>query len=182
MLRSIRIKMCEWQSFSNFSPKINYFFVYIHQIAYGVSPIYALRRCAIYCLSLMHYCPCNANVFASYCRHLVTLPPPVTAKHQVEMFKSAPLLKVPFRQKSFGKRSFNTAAPSVWNSLPTSVLNCDSLTLFKARLKTHLLFCFWLDLSATAYAAIAPRRSLYKSCINPFTADPVEALHFTILV
>ena len=39
---------------------------------------------------------------------------------------------------SFGKRSFSTAAPSVWNSLPTSVLNCDSLTLFKARLKTHL--------------------------------------------
>jgi len=39
---------------------------------------------------------------------------------------------------SFDKRSFSTAAPSVWNSLPTSVLNCDSLTLFKARLKTHL--------------------------------------------
>ena len=36
------------------------------------------------------------------------------------------------------KHSFSTAAPSVWNSLPTSVLNCDSLTLFKAKLKTHL--------------------------------------------
>jgi len=51
---------------------------------------------------------------------------------------SAPLLQVPFRRTSFGKRSFSTAAPSVWNSLPTSVLNCDSLTLFKARLKTYL--------------------------------------------
>jgi len=51
---------------------------------------------------------------------------------------SAPLLQVPFRRTSFGKRSFSTAAPSVWNSMPTSVLNCDSLKLFKARLKTHL--------------------------------------------
>ena len=31
---------------------------------------------------------------------------------------SAPLLHVPFRRTSFGKRSFSTAAPSVWNSLP----------------------------------------------------------------
>jgi len=47
---------------------------------------------------------------------------------------SAPLLEVPFRRTSFGKRSFSTAAPSVWNFLPTSVLNCDSLRLFTARL------------------------------------------------
>jgi len=29
---------------------------------------------------------------------------------------SAPLLHVPFTRTSFGKRSFSTAAPSVWNS------------------------------------------------------------------
>jgi len=33
---------------------------------------------------------------------------------------------------------FSTAAPSVWNSLPVSVQNCDTLTLFKSRLKAHL--------------------------------------------
>ena len=43
-----------------------------------------------------------------------------------------------FRRTSFGKRSFSTAAPSVWNSLPVSVQNCDTLTLFKSRLKAHL--------------------------------------------
>ena len=53
---------------------------------------------------------------------------------------SAALLQVPFRRTSFGKRSFSTAAPSIWNSLPTSVLNCDTLSLFKSRLKTHLFF------------------------------------------
>jgi len=51
---------------------------------------------------------------------------------------SAPLLHVPFRRTSFGKRSFSTAAPSVWNSLPVSVQNCDTLTLLKSRLKAHL--------------------------------------------
>ena len=51
---------------------------------------------------------------------------------------SAPLLHVPFRRTSLGKRSFSTAPPSVWNSLPVSVQNCDMLTLFKSRLKAHL--------------------------------------------
>jgi len=51
---------------------------------------------------------------------------------------SAPLLHVPFKRTSFGKRSFSTAAPSVWNSLSVSVQNCDTLTLFKSRLKAHL--------------------------------------------
>ena len=51
---------------------------------------------------------------------------------------SAPLLHIPFRRTSFGKRSFSTAAPSVRNSLPVSVQNCDTLTLFKSRLKARL--------------------------------------------
>ena len=51
---------------------------------------------------------------------------------------SAPLLHVPFKRTSFGKRSYSTAAPSVWNSFPVSVQNCDTLTLFKSRLKAHL--------------------------------------------
>jgi len=30
-----------------------------------------------------------------------------------------------------------TAAPLTWNSLPPAVLNCDSLSTFKSRLKSH---------------------------------------------
>ena len=45
---------------------------------------------------------------------------------------SVPLLYVPFRRTSFGKRSFSTAAPSVWNSLPVSVQNCDDTEKGKA--------------------------------------------------
>ena len=57
---------------------------------------------------------------------------------------SVPLLYVPFRRTSFARRSFSTAAPLTWNSLPPAVLNCDSLSIFKSRLKTHLFstaFC-----------------------------------------
>jgi len=89
---------------------------------------------------------------------------------------SASLLQVPFRRTSFGKRSFSTAAPSVWNSLPTSDPNCDSLTLFKASLRTYL-FSFVLDnldLSASASEAMAPRH-----CINRVLYC-TERLHFVV--
>jgi len=54
------------------------------------------------------------------------------------------LLCVPFRRTSFARRSLSTAAPLTWNSLPSAVLNCDSLSTFKSRLETHLFstaFC-----------------------------------------
>jgi len=38
----------------------------------------------------------------------------------------------------FAKRSFRCAAPSVWNSLPASVIGSGSLSVFKSRLKTFL--------------------------------------------
>ena len=48
------------------------------------------------------------------------------------------LLLVPrVKTESFGKRSFQYAAPSVWNSLPLSVRNSQSIDIFKKTLKTH---------------------------------------------
>jgi len=51
---------------------------------------------------------------------------------------SIPFLEVPFRRTSIGKRSFSCAAPATWNSLPLAIINCDTLSAFKSRLKTHL--------------------------------------------
>ena len=48
------------------------------------------------------------------------------------------LLIQPFARTDFAKRSFRCAAPSVWNSLPVSVIGCDSLSVFKSRLKPFL--------------------------------------------
>jgi len=51
---------------------------------------------------------------------------------------AVPFLDMPIRRTDIGKRSFSCAAPATWNSLPPAVINCDTLSLFKSRLKTHL--------------------------------------------
>lgn len=48
------------------------------------------------------------------------------------------LVKKPYNLKSYGKRSFSSAAPELWNALPTDVRICDSLSSFKRKLKTWL--------------------------------------------
>jgi len=51
---------------------------------------------------------------------------------------ATPLLIQPFARTDFAKRSFRCAAPSVWNSLPASVIGSDSLSVFKSKLKAFL--------------------------------------------
>ena len=52
---------------------------------------------------------------------------------------SEKLLKIPrVNLKSAGERSFHFAAPTVWNSLPSSIRNIANFSQFKAHLKTHL--------------------------------------------
>ena len=49
------------------------------------------------------------------------------------------LLKVPkTRTKCYGDRAFMNAAPRIWNSLPQSIRESDSLAILKAKLKYHL--------------------------------------------
>ena len=62
----------------------------------------------------------------------------ITARSGTRSLRSSavPLLDVPFRRISIGKRSFSCAAPATWNSLPPAVVNCDTLSVFKSRLKT----------------------------------------------
>ncbi len=40
--------------------------------------------------------------------------------------------------KKWGDRSFSACGPKVWNSLPDHVINCQNITCFKKKLKTHL--------------------------------------------
>ena len=42
------------------------------------------------------------------------------------------------RLRTFGDKSFEKAAPELWNALPESVKCAESINLFKKRLKTHL--------------------------------------------
>jgi len=50
-----------------------------------------------------------------------------------------PLLCQPFTKTDLARRGFRYSAPATWNSLPRTVLESPSITVFKSRLKTHLL-------------------------------------------
>jgi len=45
-------------------------------------------------------------------------------------------------KKSFGDRSFSVAAPTLWNALPASLRNIDSILTFKSCLKGPLTDLF----------------------------------------
>ena len=51
---------------------------------------------------------------------------------------ATPLPIQPFARTDFTKRSFRCATPSVWNSLPASVIGSNSLSVFKSSLKPIL--------------------------------------------
>ena len=71
----------------------------------------------------------------SYLQELITLYKPNRALRS----KNSMLLHPPndVRTKSYGERRFDKAAPTVWNSLPLSLRNVNSLDVFKRELKTH---------------------------------------------
>jgi len=48
------------------------------------------------------------------------------------------LLAVPRSRTGFGDRSFEVAAPILWNSLPPTIKNSPSVQIFKKKLKTYL--------------------------------------------
>ena len=53
------------------------------------------------------------------------------------LFTAVPLLHKPTTRTRFADRAFRCTAPTVWNSL---AITCSfSLTVFKSRLKTHIL-------------------------------------------
>ena len=50
----------------------------------------------------------------------------------------ANLLSVTRCNISFGARGFRSAAPAIWNSLPSNARSCETLTTFRRHLKSHL--------------------------------------------
>jgi len=49
------------------------------------------------------------------------------------------LLEVPkYNLKSYGKRAFSVAAPTLWNSIPIDIKTSTSIDIFKKKLKTYL--------------------------------------------
>jgi len=50
---------------------------------------------------------------------------------------AVPLLDKPFTRTDFARRAFRCSAPTVWNSLPETIISADSQSVFKSRLKTY---------------------------------------------
>ena len=42
------------------------------------------------------------------------------------------------RTKTYGERAFAVAVPSLWNGLPATIRNTESLSVFKCKVKTFL--------------------------------------------
>jgi len=59
-------------------------------------------------------------------------------EHGHNLRSTTTALRQPFTTTTFAKRAFRCSAPAGWNSLPKTVLNSDSLAVFKFRLKTFL--------------------------------------------
>ena len=47
------------------------------------------------------------------------------------------LLTLPQHNLSSGSRVFHIAAPKLWNSLPSNILECQTVASFRCHLKTH---------------------------------------------
>ena len=51
-------------------------------------------------------------------------------------------LVVPWtRRQTFASRSFSVVGPMLWNSLPNTIKQSNTLDVFKTKLKTHLFRC-----------------------------------------
>ena len=73
--------------------------------------------------------------FPSYLKELITIyTPSRTLRSSADKF----LLVKPLKNLiTFGQKSFNYAAPDVWNKLPFEIRSCTCLSVFKRKLKTH---------------------------------------------
>ena len=68
----------------------------------------------------------------SYLRRLIQ-----DREHGHNLRSTTTTLCQPFTMATFAKGAFRCSAPAVWNSLPKTVLNSDSVAVFKSSLKTN---------------------------------------------
>ena len=86
-----------------------------------------------YKIALIVFKCLNVDEFPSYLKNLICVYTPNRSLRSADkLFLSKPIMKL-----KVGERSFRYAAPNVWNSLPFELRSCNSLTIFKRKLKTH---------------------------------------------
>ena len=69
----------------------------------------------------------------------------VQSRSRLRSSTSSQLIVRPSRLVTIGDRSFASAGPRLWNSLPGDVTAASSLLEFRRKLKTHLFWQSYLD-------------------------------------
>jgi hypothetical protein len=110
------------------------------------------RHSASPLLSKLHWLPISQRIDYKICVHvyksLIFMSPPYIhnrLQHYVpsRTFRSAFQKRLVTRKSKTraGDRCFATAAPNVWNSLPSTVKQATSIANFNTLFKTHLYHC-----------------------------------------
>ena len=99
-----------------------------------------IDRCIIYKILLLVYKAIN-GLSQSYISSLHSF---CSSSYSLRSYSNK-FLQVPrSKLKSYGDRRFSIAGPKLWNSIPASLRNTDSLNSFKKHLKTFILPSFFL--------------------------------------
>jgi hypothetical protein len=78
---------------------------------------------------------CLNGLAPAYLANLLT---PYAPSRTLRSSQSFLLKESKSRTKSYGDRAFKHAAPKLWNKLPLSIRQCDTLSALKSKLKQHL--------------------------------------------
>ena len=92
-------------------------------------------KCRINYKLLMLTFKCLHQLAPQYLADLVTIYEP---GRYLRSSNTLSLTERKARTKTYGERTFSYMAPRLWNALPSSLRQCQSITNFKTKLKTHL--------------------------------------------
>ena len=70
-------------------------------------------------------------------QYLAALIQPRTRNSRLRQIYDVTDLNTPRSTKAATKQAFGLAGPTLWNSIPTELRHCDSVNVFKKKLKTH---------------------------------------------
>ena len=80
----------------------------------------------------------KGNGSAVYRVDILDSAPVVPSRCRLRSATSSQLDVRPSRLVTVGDRSFASAGPKLWNSLPDDITSASSLSVFRKKLKTHL--------------------------------------------
>ena len=101
----------------------------------------------------------------------------IESRRHLRSASTASLVVPRFQRKTLGGRAFPVAAAQTWNSLPSHVTSCSSLTSFKRCLKTELFQRSYIW--ASHRLINAPRHFLFFCFVFDFVTCPRSLFWFT---